>query len=85
MPVPQRDNLRVVTYRERTTGTFTTRKNGKFIVIDSDLSIVSDWGTNDEIEISKVKASGDATVRNITDGDTTVRVTIVRRNPFSKL
>lgn len=76
MPEAQQDRLRVVTYRQRTTGIFATRRNRKFKVINADMSNISEWGTDDEIEILQRDASEEATVRNITDSDTIARVTI---------
>ena len=75
MPMSERDNLRVVTHRERTTGKFTTRRNYKFQVKEGDIPKIDDWATNDDIEIVSRGASAQATVRNITAA-TTVKVTM---------
>jgi hypothetical protein len=71
----ERDRLRIITHRERSTGKFRTLKNQTFTVVTDDLEIVEDWTSNDEIEITVGHSPESVTVRNFAC-DNTVRATL---------
>ena len=72
---PDFDRLRIITHRERSTGTFRTRNNQKFTVLPEDLEHVDDWSSNDEIEIAVGSSSEFVTIRNVPCANT-VRATL---------